>query len=158
MTMLRIALAFIVLPVVLPAVAAAQTAPAPRFLNPPDVAHIPGVSQAVVIRGGTLVYLAGQVGLDAHGVLVGANDFRAQATQAFENIKTVLAAAGLTPANITKLNYYVVGLDDTKLKVLRDVRDHYINTAEPPASTLAGVQALFRSDCLIEIEAVAVAP
>ena len=94
--------------------------------------------------------LAAQIKINVH--------LSSETTQAFENIKTVLAAAALTPANITKLNYYVVGLDDTKLKVLRDVRDHYINTAEPPASTLAGVQALFRSDCLIEIEAVAVAP
>lgn len=84
--------------------------------------------------------------------------FEAQTTQAFENIRALLAAAGLTTANIIKLNYYVVGLDDDKARTLRSVRDRFVNTARPPASTLAGVQALFRKECQVEIEAMAVAP
>jgi enamine deaminase RidA (YjgF/YER057c/UK114 family) len=57
-----------------------------------------------------------------------------------------------------KLNYYVVGLNTDRLKSLRAVRDQYIDVQHPPVSTLAGVKDLFREECLIEIEAVAVVP
>jgi 2-iminobutanoate/2-iminopropanoate deaminase len=102
--------------------------------------------------------MAGQVGVSSRGELVGKDDFRAQATQAFENIKSVLAAAGSSPDRLVRLNYYVVGLDDEKLKVLREVRDRYVNTKQPPASTLVAVVRLARADFQIEIEAVATVP
>jgi len=117
-----------------------------------------GYSHAAVVTGGKMIFISGQVGLNKAGEIVSKDDFRAQTTQAFANIKSVLATAGATPNNIIKLNYYVVGMSKEKLQILRAVRDTYIDTAHPPASTLAGVQSLFRDDCLIEIEAVAVVP
>jgi enamine deaminase RidA (YjgF/YER057c/UK114 family) len=90
--------------------------------------------------------------------MIGKEDFPAQAKQAFANLKTALAAAGATPKNIVKLNYYVVGLNHDKLLALRAIRDTFIDVNHPPASTLAGVQALFRDDAQIEIEAEAVIP
>jgi enamine deaminase RidA (YjgF/YER057c/UK114 family) len=39
---------------------------------------------------------------------------------------------------------------------LREVRDRYVNTAAPPASTLVEVRRLFRDDVLLEVEATAV--
>ena len=53
-----------------------------------------------------------------------------------------------------KLNYYLV--DATQLPVVREVRDQYVNTKQPPASTAVEVRRLFRDDLLIEVEAVAV--
>lgn len=41
-----------------------------------------------------------------------------------------------------KLNHYVVGLNPDRLLALREVRDRFIAKEHPPASTLAGVQAL----------------
>jgi enamine deaminase RidA (YjgF/YER057c/UK114 family) len=52
----------------------------------------------------------------------------------------------------------VVGLNHDKLVALREVRDQYIDKEHPPASTLAGVAALFREDAMLEVEAVAVVP
>ena len=138
--------------------AVAQSSSTVRYVNPSDVFHPPGYSPAVVVNGGTVVYVSGQVGLNIHGDLVGKDDFRAQATQVFENLKAVLAAAGTTPAHLIKLNYFVVGLDDSKLQALREIRDRYIDKSQPPASTLAGVQTLFRKDVQIEIEAIASVP
>ena len=105
-----------------------------------------------------MVFLSGQVGLDKRGEMVGKEDFHAQVAQAFANLKSALAAAGGTPNDLIKLNYYVVGLNHDKLVAIRDVRDQLVNKEHPPASTLAGVQALFREDALVEIEAVAVIP
>jgi enamine deaminase RidA (YjgF/YER057c/UK114 family) len=39
---------------------------------------------------------------------------------------------------------------------LRAIRDEYVNTEQPPASTLVEVSRLFRDDVLVEIQAVAV--
>jgi 2-iminobutanoate/2-iminopropanoate deaminase len=149
-------LAFAIL--LLPVAALAQSGKAAQFINPPEVAKPPGYTHAVVISGNKLVYLSGQVALNTHGDLVGKDDFRAQVTQVFENIKLALSAAGTTPAHLIKLNYFVVGLDPDKLKIIREVRDRYVNTAEPPASTLVGVAHLFREGFDIEIEGVAVIP
>jgi enamine deaminase RidA (YjgF/YER057c/UK114 family) len=141
-----------------PALASAQGQPdGPRFLNPPTLSAPRGYSHVVEVPAGDrLVYVAGQVALDSAGRLVGAGDFRAQATQVFENLRRALAAAGATFGDVVKLNYYVV--DAARVPALREVRDRYINTAAPPASTLVEVRRLFRDDVLLEIEATAVVP
>jgi len=135
-----------------------NTSGAVEFLTAADLAPARGYSHAAVVSGGKTIFLSGQVGLNQAGEIASKDDFRAQATQAFTNLKAVLAAAGARPQNIVKLNYYVVGLNQDRLLTLRQVRDSFVDKEHPPASTLAGVQALFREDCLVEIEAVAVVP
>jgi enamine deaminase RidA (YjgF/YER057c/UK114 family) len=71
----------------------------------------------------------------------------------FENLRLVLAASGATFKDVIKLNYYVT--DARNLAVLREVRDQFVNSAAPPASTLAEVKGLFRPDVMLEVEAVA---
>jgi 2-iminobutanoate/2-iminopropanoate deaminase len=51
-------------------------------------------------------------------------------------------------------NYYLV--DASQLPVVREIRDQYVNTRQPPASTAVEVRRLARDDLLIEVEAVAV--
>jgi len=127
-----------------------------EFRNPPDLPKANGYTQVVTIIHGKLVFLSGQVGLDKDGKVAG--DFAAQARQAFANIQAALAAVGAKPADLVKLNYYVVGLNHDKLTALREARDKVIDKDHPPASTLAGVQSLFREDVQLEIEAEAVIP
>jgi enamine deaminase RidA (YjgF/YER057c/UK114 family) len=110
----------------------------------------------VQVTGGRTIYLAGQVALDASRNLVGRGDFRAQTQQVLENIKTALAAVGADFSHVVKLNYYL--LDRSHVLTLREVRDLYVNTEAPPASTLVIVQGLFQEDFLLEIEAVASLP
>jgi enamine deaminase RidA (YjgF/YER057c/UK114 family) len=103
---------------------------------------------------GRIIYIAGQLGLDVEGKLVGAaGDFRAQAKQTFENLKLALAAVGANFNQVVKLNNYLT--DITHLAILREVRDQFINTAAPPASTTLQISGLARPGALIEIEAVA---
>jgi enamine deaminase RidA (YjgF/YER057c/UK114 family) len=127
-----------------------------RFLTPPTLAPNPGYTHVVQVTGGRMVYLAGQVALDASGTLVGRGDFRAQAVQVFENLKAALAAAGADFNHVVKLNLFI--LDRANLPILREVRDQYINTATPPASTLLVVAGLASEDFLLEVEAVASLP
>jgi enamine deaminase RidA (YjgF/YER057c/UK114 family) len=132
--------------------------PKVEFKNSPEISSPAGYSHAVVISGGKMIFLAGQVGLNKQGEMVGKDNFHAQAAQVFVNLKAALAAVGATPKDVVKLNYYVTGLNHDKLVALREVRDQFIDKEHPPVSTLAGVQALFREDAMIEVEAVAVIP
>lgn len=128
-----------------------------RFVKSDTLPPSPGYSQAVEIRpGARIIYVAGQVALDRSGKLVGEGDLRAQALQTFENLKAALQASGASFDNVVKLNSYFV--DMTQLPAFREVRDKYVNTANPPASTAVQVSRLFREGFLVEVEAVAVVP
>jgi enamine deaminase RidA (YjgF/YER057c/UK114 family) len=112
-----------------------------------------GYSHAVTGRG-RWVATAGQVALDEAGKLVGPGDFEAQARQVFANLGRALAAAGASFADVIKLNYYLT--DISLLPVVRTIRDEYVDTARPPASTAVQVSALAMPELLIEIEAWAI--
>lgn len=127
-----------------------------RFVNPATLPTPPGYSQVAEVTGGRTVYVAGQVALDAQGRLVGEGDFAAQARQAFANVQRALEAVGLGFEHVVKLNLFL--LDVAHLPALRQVRDEFVDTASPPASTLVQVAALFRPEFLFEVDAVAVAP
>ena len=121
----------------------------------PDGLHKPmGYSHIAEVSGGKLVYISGQVALDKSGNVVGKDDFRAQVRQVFENLKTAVGAAGGDFNHVIKLNMYV--LDVARLSDLREVRDEFVNTHNPPASTLVQVAKLARPEFLVEVEAVAV--
>ncbi|HXL68177.1 MAG TPA: RidA family protein [Xanthobacteraceae bacterium] len=127
-----------------------------RFSNPTGLSKPPGYTHVVEITGpARVVYIAGQLGLDKEGKAVG--DFRAQTTQAFENLKIALAAAGAGFEHVVKINNYLVDIA-ANILTFREVRDRYLNTAAPPASTAVGVPGLARPGALFEIEAIAVLP
>lgn len=135
---------------------AACRAQSTEFRNPPELGKPNGYSHVVIVNRGKLVLISGQTGLNSKGEISSA--FAAQARRAFVNLKIALAAAGAKPADLVRLNYYVVGLNHDKLLALRDARDIFIDKQHPPASTLAGVQCLLRPEVQIEIDAEAVLP
>jgi enamine deaminase RidA (YjgF/YER057c/UK114 family) len=129
-----------------------------RFLNPPAIPAPRGYSHVVETKGPSrTIYLAGQLGMTADGKFAGApGDFRAQAVQCFENIKAALAAVGATFEHVVKLNNYLV--DMAHLPIYLEVRDRYVDTENPPASTTIQISKLAREGALYEVEAVAVVP
>ena len=132
--------------------------PIHRFVNPPSIAKPGGYTHVVeATRPGRLIYIAGQLGLDRDNRLAGGpNDFRAQAEQTFVNLKNALAAVGAGFEHVVKLNNYLI--DISHLTIFREVRDRFIDTAAPPASTTVAIAALARPGALIEVEAVAMVP
>jgi enamine deaminase RidA (YjgF/YER057c/UK114 family) len=129
-----------------------------RISNPETMAKpSAGYSQIAEVTDGKIVYIAGQVALDRSGNLVGKDNFSAQVKQVFENLKAAVEAAGGDFNSVIKLNYYCVGsVDPLQLPVVREIRDKYVNTANPPTSTFVFVQRLVRPEWLIEVDAVAV--
>jgi enamine deaminase RidA (YjgF/YER057c/UK114 family) len=134
-----------------------MSASSKEFLNPKTLMAPAGYSHIAKASGGTTVYLAGQVSTDASGKLIGEGDIEAQAEQVFKNLKAAVEAAGGTMADLVKMNVFLVaevGADE--VPKIRAVRERYVNTAHPPASTLVVVSRLARPGWLIEIEAIAV--
>lgn len=129
-----------------------------RHLNPPAIPAPRGYSHVVETKAPSrTIYLSGQLGMTADGKFAGApGDFRAQAIQCFENIKAALTAVGATFEHVVKVNNYLI--DMAHLPIYFEVRDRYVDTKNPPASTTVQISKLARPDALYEIEAVAVVP
>ncbi len=129
-----------------------------KLVNPSSVASPKGYSQVAQIDLGnaTMLLIAGQVPLDKQGNLVGKDDFARQTEQVFINIKNIIEEAGGNMNHLAKLSYFIK--DVSKIQLVRDVRDKFVNTKTPPTSTLIEVSKLYRDDVLIEIEATAVIP
>jgi enamine deaminase RidA (YjgF/YER057c/UK114 family) len=126
-----------------------------RFIDPPALRRPPGYTHVVEVTApARIVYIAGQLGVDGDDKVVG--DFRRQAVQTFENLKTALAAVGAQFRHVVKLNNYLV--DRAHLPTFREVRDGYLAENDRPASTTIAISGLAREGALIEIEAVAVLP
>jgi 2-iminobutanoate/2-iminopropanoate deaminase len=128
-----------------------------KIHNPETISKPTGYSHVAEVTSGKIVYIAGQVSQDIKGEIVGKDDFEAQVKQVFENLNNAVKAAGGTFADVIKLNIYCVDrVERSKIPVLRQVRDKFVNVKSPPASTFVFVRDLVRPEWLIEIEAVAV--
>ena len=113
----------------------------------------PRYSQGIQTSGGTLLFIAGQVAVDASGQVVGKGDIERQAEQVFRNLGAVLAAAGGSFENLVMTTTYLTDLSSRA--VYNDVRlKHY--PREAPTSTLVVVKSLASEDFLIEIDGIAV--
>jgi enamine deaminase RidA (YjgF/YER057c/UK114 family) len=127
-----------------------------RFSNPSTMPAPRGYTHVVETQSPSrTIYLSGQLGMTPDGKFAGA-DFRAQAVQCFENIKAALTAAGATFEHVVKLNNYLV--DMAHLPIYFEVRDRYVDTKAPPASTTIQISKLARDGALYEVEAIAVVP
>jgi enamine deaminase RidA (YjgF/YER057c/UK114 family) len=124
--------------------------------DPPGVWSPFGAFSMAVLQGpGQVVYLKGQVALDASGQLVGPGDMRAQTHQVLENIRVVLASIGGTMADIVSLTNHVTDID--AFMAAGDVRRRFF-AAPYPVTTTVQVARLYRADLLVEITAIAEIP
>ncbi|MBL1149469.1 MAG: RidA family protein [Armatimonadetes bacterium] len=122
---------------------AISTTDAPAAIGP--------YSQAILAEG-RFLFLSGQIPLTSDGVLV-EGGIEAQAKQACDNLKAILAAAGLSPANLVKTTILLKDMKD--FAAVNAIYGEFVGE-NPPARATYSVVGLPR-DVLIEIEAIAVA-
>ncbi|KIL39644.1 endoribonuclease L-PSP [Gordoniibacillus kamchatkensis] len=124
------------------------------FRSPQTMPPANGYTQVVEVRNARTIYVSGQVAINQNGELVGPGDLKAQTIQVFENIKAALEASDATFDNVVKLTFFLT--DISQIQMVRDIRDMYVNTKHPPASSAVEVSKLINEHFLIEIEAIAV--
>ena len=128
------------------------------YVNP-DGVHTPAgqYSHIAVADSGRFVFLAGQVGFDVRGELVGLEDVGVQFKQAFANLVAALDAIGASPSDIVDMKTYLVG--EETLGPWRTAREevfaaHYPDGQFPP-HTLLVVSALAAPELKVEVSATA---
>jgi enamine deaminase RidA (YjgF/YER057c/UK114 family) len=117
-------------------------------------------SNAVRVKAGELVYIAGQVGVDARGNLVGKGDVQAQTRQIFENLGQVLASVGASFSNVVEFTTYLVGRESVQpfMAARTELFPQLFPRQDYPPNTLLIVNGLVREEFLVEIKAVAALP
>jgi len=124
----------------------------PEGLGPP----LGRYSHLGVARG-ALVAIAGQVGVDADGQVVGM-DLESQTRQAYANLGTALRAAGCGYGDIVKMTTFLVGpeLIEAVMRVRTAVFAEIYPDEQYPPNTLLVVGRLVEPELQVEIEALAV--
>ncbi|MET1052318.1 MAG: RidA family protein [Mycetocola sp.] len=123
-------------------------------INPGSMHHNPYFSQATLVDGGRLLFIGEQNGVDASGEIV-AGGAAAQAIQAIEQVKLILADVGADTSAVAKLTVYFardVELDEIIGPAMQNWGPH------PTAITVLQVHALGRAGALVGIEAVVALP
>jgi enamine deaminase RidA (YjgF/YER057c/UK114 family) len=109
--------------------------------------------QGVIVNGGRLLYLAGQVANNPDASVAGVGDWRRQAEKVYENIGHILRAVGATPASVVKETTWVLSIDSWRPSGAPVRRGFY--NGDFPASTLVEIPGLARSEFLVEIDVIA---
>ena len=107
-------------------------------------------SQAVQV--GDLVFLSGQLGVNPETGDFAEGGVEAQTRQAFENIKAVLAQAGLTMDNVVKTTVFLQDMND--FAAMNGVYATYFTEGSYPARSAVQVAKLPKGG-LVEIESIA---
>jgi enamine deaminase RidA (YjgF/YER057c/UK114 family) len=124
--------------------------------NPPGLFTSPRFTNVIEVPAGTtLVFVSGLTAQGPDGSAP--QDPQAQADAVFANLRTALAARGLTPADVIQVRAFLVDIQTT-LPAYRKAYGDFIGKAPPPASAAIGVAGLVRPDLLLEVELVAARP
>jgi len=127
----------------------------PKSFGPPLGMY----SHGMIARGGDLVIVAGQVGLNADGRVPG-DDVVSQTKQALENVRTVVEAAGCTMRDVVRLQTFLTRPGDIGgfMKAREELFPTYFPDKVYPPNTLLVVGRLVRPELPVEVEAMAIRP
>jgi len=116
-----------------------------------------GFNQGELVSGHSrTLYCAGQAAMDADGKAQHAGDMAAQLALTLDNLEAVLAEAGMTLANLVRLNVYATDID--LLFQHYGVLVSRLGAAGvAPPGTMLGVTRLAVPDLMVELEGTAVA-
>jgi enamine deaminase RidA (YjgF/YER057c/UK114 family) len=129
-----------------------------QILQPPGWARPKGFANGISVRGGTTVYIAGQIGWTGDQRFA-EKSFAGQFRQALANIVAVLAQAGGRPEHLVRLTWYVLDKQEY-LGALREVGAAWreLIGRHYPAMAVVQVGGLIEPEARLEIEATAVIP
>jgi len=106
---------------------------------------------SMAIETGDLVFISGQIPLDAATGKLVEGDVSAQARQSLENMKAILDAAGLTFAHVVKTTIFLTSMAD--FAAVNEVYKAFVGEPYPARSTIA--VAALPMGAKVEIEMIA---
>ncbi|MFC7905579.1 RidA family protein [Streptomyces nigra] len=126
-------------------------------VNPVSWSVALGFNQGEVVSGHTrTLYCSGQTAMDAEGKPQHEGDMAAQLALSLDNLEAVLGDAGMSLANLVRLNVYTTDVD--RLFPHYGVLAARLGAAGvAPATTMLGVARLAVPGQLVELEGTAVA-
>ena len=129
-----------------------------EYINPEGCGPPQGMYTHVGrVAAGDLLFIAGQLAVDADGNRVGKHDFRAQFKQVFDNLGAVLKGMGCGYEDVVKFTTYMV--HSQAIELFMEERAALFPVLYPdgkcPPNTLLMVDRLVHEDFLIEVEVVA---
>jgi enamine deaminase RidA (YjgF/YER057c/UK114 family) len=126
-------------------------------INPWQWSVAMGFNQAELVQGHTSMLLcAGQTSVDGEGRPQHAGDMGAQVALAVDNLEAVLKGAGMTLANVVRLNIYTTDVD-AFFQHYDALASRTAAAGVKPPGTLLGVARLAFPELMVELEATAVA-
>jgi enamine deaminase RidA (YjgF/YER057c/UK114 family) len=129
-----------------------------QILQPPGWVQPKGYSNGIAVKGGTTVFISGQVAFNERGVFV-EKSFAGQFRRTLQNTLAVLAEAGGNPEHIVRMTWYVTSKKEY-LAELKEVGAAYreLIGKHYPAMAVVEVSALMEDEAKVEIETTAVVP
>jgi enamine deaminase RidA (YjgF/YER057c/UK114 family) len=129
-----------------------------QILQPPGWALPKGYANGIAVKGGTTVFVSGQVAFNSKGVIA-EKTFAGQFRQTMKNTLAVLAEAGGRPEHIVRMTWYVTDKQEY-LGAIKEVGAAYRDLIGRHYPTMAVVQvgALLEDQAKLEIETTAVIP
>jgi 2-iminobutanoate/2-iminopropanoate deaminase len=109
-------------------------------------------SQAIVAQG-PMVFISGQGSFDPKTNTFAPGDFRHQATLTFDNVTTLLEAAGTSWEQVVKVGVFLADLND-----FADMNKIYRQYVKEPYPARTTVQSGLAGQMLIEVDCIAVVP
>ena len=117
-----------------------------------------GFNQGEIVDGGQRVlFCAGQTSVDGDGTTMFAGDMPAQVSLAVDNLEAVLTGAGMSFANVVRLNIYTTDVDAFLANGGAALGERTGAAGVAPPGTLLGVARLAFPELMVELEATAVA-
>jgi enamine deaminase RidA (YjgF/YER057c/UK114 family) len=116
-----------------------------------------GFSQGLIVEeGARVLFCAGQTSVDGEGNPQHPGDMAAQVALAADNLEAVLRDAGMSLANVVRLNFYTTDVDAFVANA-GVIGERTAAAGVTPPGTLLGVARLAFPELMIEMEATAVA-
>jgi enamine deaminase RidA (YjgF/YER057c/UK114 family) len=109
-----------------------------------------------IVEAPRLMFVSGQISVDAGGRVIGDGDFKKQFTQVYQNLGAILREYGAGFGDVVKFTTYLVNATD--LPTFHELRARVYKRLYPkgdyPTNTLLVVDRLVLEGLLLEIEAV----
>jgi len=97
-----------------------------------------GFSQAVLVEASAeTLYVAGQGPIDPAGNLVHEHDMTGQCAQTMDNVEAVLAAGGMTLADVVRYDVHTTSLEDYFMHGAEQVGTRFAQAGNIPSGAIA---------------------